>query len=65
MKDEIVEEVRKFRFEHAQRFGFNLDAIFEDLLRIQKTCGHPVVSFPPKVPKPVVRQSHRAEGPPD
>ncbi|MBI4559565.1 MAG: hypothetical protein HY706_18415 [Candidatus Hydrogenedentes bacterium] len=48
MKDPIVEEVRKARWEHARRFNFDLDAICEDLRRIQRTCGHQVVSFPPK-----------------
>jgi len=49
MTDPIVEEVRKARWEHAQRFAFDLDAICEDLRRIQKTCGHRVVSLPPRV----------------
>ena len=52
MIDPIVEEVRKARFEHASRFGFDLDAICEDLRRIQKTCGHRVVSLPPKLLEP-------------
>jgi len=48
MKDPIVEEVRKARWEHAQRFGFDLRAICEDLRKIQNSCGHPVVSLPPR-----------------
>ncbi len=48
MIDPIVEEVRKRRYEHARRSGFDLDAICEDLRRIQRTCGHRVVSLPPK-----------------
>lgn len=52
MTDPIVEEVRKARWEHAKRFGFDLDAICEDLRRIQKVCGHRVVSLPPKLLEP-------------
>ena len=49
MRDPIVEEVRKARWEHARRFRFDLDAICEDLRRIQNSCGHPVVSLPPRM----------------
>ena len=48
MKDPIVEEVRKARRAHAARFNFDLWAICEDLKRLEKTCGHPLVSLPPK-----------------
>ena len=33
MCDEIVEEVRKIRQAHAERFGYDLDAIVPDLPR--------------------------------
>jgi len=52
MTDPIVEEVRKARMEHARRFGFDLDAICEDLRRIQKTSGNRVVSLPPRILEP-------------
>lgn len=48
MKDPIVEEVRRFRQEHAQRFGNNLDAICDDLRKHQAACGHPTVRLPPR-----------------
>ena len=48
MKDPIVEEVRKIRDAHAAKFQFDLHAICEDLRKQEKTCGHPVVSLPPK-----------------
>ena len=48
MKDPIVEEVRKIRHAHAAQFKFDLHAICEDLRKLEKTCGHPVVSLRPK-----------------
>jgi len=48
MKDPIVEEIRKYREAHARKFKFDLHAICEDLRRKEKTCGHRVVSLPPK-----------------
>ncbi len=48
MKDPIVEEVRKARRAHAERLNFDLHAICEDLKKKEKTCGHPVVSLPPR-----------------
>lgn len=48
MNDPIVEEIRCFRQEHAQRFHCNLAEICADLRQIQATCGHPVVTLPPQ-----------------
>ena len=48
MKDPIVEEVRRFRAEHSERFGNDLDAICKDLRRHQATSGRRVVRLPPK-----------------
>ena len=55
MKDSIVEEIRTIRGVHAARFQFDLHAICEDLRKKEKTCGHPIVSLPPKriLEKPV------------
>ena len=39
MNDPIVEEVRKYRNEHAKRFNYDLDAICADLIKRQAT--HP------------------------
>jgi hypothetical protein len=46
MKDPIVEEVRKYRAEHTAKFHGDLDAICEDLRRVQAMCGHRVVRLP-------------------
>jgi len=54
MKDAIVEEIRRIRHEHAERFNFDLDAIFEDLKQKERTSGRKVVSLAPKRPKPVL-----------
>ncbi len=48
MKDPIVEEIRKYRQEHARRFEFDLAKICADFRKIQQTCGHPVLKFKPK-----------------
>jgi len=49
MIDPIVEEVRKARRRHAQRFNFDLHAICKDLKKKEKNCGHPIKSLPPKL----------------
>ncbi|MBN2267765.1 MAG: hypothetical protein JW725_05520 [Candidatus Babeliaceae bacterium] len=48
LNDAIVEEIRTFRAEHAQRFDGNLAAICDDLRRIQQESHHSIVAFPPK-----------------
>ena len=47
-EDPIVEEIRKIRQAHAAKFDYKLEAICADLKEKEKTCGHPVVSLPPK-----------------
>lgn len=49
MKDPIVEEVRKAREDHAEKFNHDLAAICADLKRIERECGHEVVSLPPRL----------------
>ena len=48
MKDPIVEEVRNARAAHAAGFNYDLHAICEDLRKKEQSCGHVVVSLPPK-----------------
>ena len=48
MKDPIVEEVRKHRMEHTQKFKSDLSAICEDLRSIQISSGHKIVRLTPK-----------------
>lgn len=48
MKDPIVEEVRRARMEHTQKFHGDLAAIFEDLRAMQKASGLKFVRRPPR-----------------
>jgi hypothetical protein len=48
MKDPIVEEVRRHRLEHTQKFKGELSAIYKDLKSVQKASGHKVVRLAPK-----------------
>ena len=66
MKDPIVEEVRKARQDHARELNHDLVAICDDLRRIERECGHRLVSFPPKLlrkassrPRSLVSKSSR------
>jgi len=45
MKDEIIEEIHKYREEYAKKFNYDLDAIFEDLKRKEAESGREYVSF--------------------
>ena len=56
-RDEIVEEVRKVRDEHARRFGYDIAAIVADARSRQREGGRKVVSFPPRRFVPVRKPS--------
>jgi len=53
MRDPIVEEIRRIRQEHAQKFHLELDAIFEDLKAKERSAGRKTVALKPRRPKPV------------
>jgi len=57
-KDSIVEDVRKVREEHAAKFDFNLDAIYQDLKKREKKSGRKIVSLAKKL-VPVGSRSRR------
>ena len=57
MKNPIVEEVRKHRLEHTQKFGGDLDAICADLKEIQASSGHKVLRRPAKPIEPTSASS--------
>jgi hypothetical protein len=62
MLDPIVEEIRKIRDEHAARFNYDIDAIFEDIKRSEQELGLPLVTLPPnRIPKPVSAQETSGE----
>jgi len=48
MTDPIVNEVRKHRAEHTQRFNGKLSEICKDLRKFQTTCGHRIVRLSPQ-----------------
>jgi hypothetical protein len=58
-KDEIVEEVRKVRDEYAAKFGYDLDAIYEDIKKQEKQTQRKIVSLlPKKVDMPEVEKAY-------
>jgi hypothetical protein len=44
-KDEIIEEIRKLREEHAAQFDYNIRAIIDSLKKQEQESGRTVVSF--------------------
>jgi hypothetical protein len=54
MMDDVLEEVRRAREAYAERFNFDLAAIFRDLRERELVGGREVVSLPPKRIVPVV-----------
>ena len=60
MKDLIVEEVRKHRMKHTQRFRGDLVAICADLRSVQVSSGHKVVRLAPRKPEPTKASSPRS-----
>jgi hypothetical protein len=61
MKDPIVEEVRKHRKEHTNKFLGELSEICADLRRVQETSGHEVVRFAPRRIGPTIRSTRRVK----
>ena len=47
-KDEILEEIYKYREEYARSFNYDLNAIFNDLRKKQIAHDHRVVKLPIK-----------------
>ena len=48
--DPIVDEVRKVRNAHAQKFNYDLQAIVADLKKQQKASGKKFITLLPKKP---------------
>lgn len=46
--DPIVEEIRQNRDAYAAQFGYDLDAIYEDIKRQERESGREYVSLPPR-----------------
>jgi hypothetical protein len=60
-RDEIVEEVRRIREEHAARFNYDIAAIVADARRRQQEGGRKVVSFVACECKPEEKPTVRAQ----
>lgn len=62
INDPIVEEIRKHRHEHAERYGFDLRRIADALRDRERQVSHRVISPGPKYfPTPVTA----ADDPPE
>ena len=61
MIDPIVDGVRKHRAEHARRFNFDIHAICADIQKMEATCGHTVVSLPPRMSDVAIHQLEPAD----
>lgn len=46
----ILEEIRRYRDEHAREFDYDLDAIFDDLKKRQRQAGRRTVTREPRRP---------------
>lgn len=53
-QDTIVEEVRKVRQEHAEKFNFDLKAIFADLKKQEAMSSRKIIKLTPKPARAVV-----------
>lgn len=49
-QDPIVTETRLLREQYANQFGYDADAIFQDILRRQTASGRKLVSFQARKP---------------
>ncbi|MBF0308788.1 MAG: hypothetical protein HQL56_04580 [Magnetococcales bacterium] len=47
-QDPLVEEIRQIREEHAARFHYDPEAIYQDLKRLEQESGRQTVSLQPK-----------------
>jgi len=45
-RDSVIDEIRTIRETYAEKFSYDLEAIYHDLKEKEKTCGHRLVSFP-------------------
>ena len=48
-QDEIIREVRSLREAYAERFGFDIRALYEDAKRHEGEAGRKVVSLEPRI----------------
>jgi len=58
-QDEIIREVRAIREAYAERFGFDIEALYADAKKREGLGGRPVVHLEPRLIDP------EADGPSD
>jgi hypothetical protein len=54
--DDLLREIRQVREEYAKQFGYDLQAIHQDLKQQEQASGRKIVSLPPRRPKVTVRK---------
>lgn len=50
-ENEVLDEIRKYRDEHAKAFNYDINAICEDIRRRQNANGRTIISAPLKTPQ--------------
>jgi hypothetical protein len=54
IEDPIVAEIRRFRSEHAEKYGHDLKRICNSLREFEKTSGRKVVHRKPRLLQPKI-----------
>ncbi len=49
IEDPIVEEIRKYRREHTEKYGYDLSRICDSLRKKEKESGKKVVNLKPRL----------------
>lgn len=57
-KDQIVEEIRKYRDDYAKQFDYDLHAIFQDIRKKQGQDGRRVAHLHPRPAQFVKKPAH-------
>ena len=56
IEDPIVAEIRRYRAEHAEKYGHDLQRIWEALREFESKCGYKVVHREPR------KINHKTQG---
>jgi len=49
-RDPVIEETRKLRRQYAAQFGYDTNAIFDDIIKRQNQSGKNLVTLPHRKP---------------
>lgn len=60
-ENEVLDEIRKYREEHAKAFNYDISAICEDIRRRQNASGRTIISEPLKTPQHAQENTKAAE----